>query len=77
MKPVVFHNKQRIIGSTDLRSLHRIITERSELNKKQTETENIESWKLFSEKLSTLQLESKKVQQMLEDILNHFNIPKS
>ena len=71
-----FPNKQHNFGSTDLQSLKRFITEKSERNKKQEETELVENWNLFAQKLSALQLESKKMQQMLENIMTHLSIPK-
>jgi hypothetical protein len=73
----LFPNKKKNISSTDLRSLKRIITEKRERNKKEKTNEHDENWKLFSEKLSTLQSESKEMQQMLKKILTHFNIPES
>jgi len=71
-----FPNTQHFIGSTDLRSLKRIITEKRERNKKQEETEHVESWKLFAEKQSMLQIQSEKTQQMLEKIMTHLKIPE-
>jgi len=76
-RPIEFSpNKDHIIGSTELRSLKRIITEKRERNKKQEETEFVENWNVFAEKLSTLQLESIKVQQMLENIMTHLEVPE-
>jgi len=70
-------NKEHIIVSTELRSLKRIITEKREKNKKQEETEHVENWKLFAEKLSTLQIQCEKMQQMLAEIKSHLNNPES
>jgi len=69
-------NKQHVIGSTELRSLKRIITEKREKNKKQEETEHVENWNLFAEKLSTLQIQCEKMQQMLKEIKSHLIIPE-
>jgi hypothetical protein len=73
---VLFPNRKKDIGSTLLRSLKCIITEKRQRNKKEKTKENDETWKLFSEKMSALQLESEKVQQMLRKILTHLNIPE-
>jgi hypothetical protein len=72
----LFPNKEKDIGSTLLRSLHRIITEKRERNKKKKTNELDEIRKLFSEKMSTLQLQCEKVQQMLNKILTHLDIPE-
>jgi len=72
----LFANNEKYIESTDLQSLPRIITEKPEGNKEEKKIEHVEKWKLFSEKLTTLQSQSEKMQQMLEKILTHLNIPK-
>jgi ankyrin repeat protein len=72
----LFLNKKKNIRSTDLRSLQRIINEKREKNKKEKTVEYVENWKLFAEKLSTLELESKETRQMLKKILTHLNIPE-
>jgi len=74
--PVLFPNKAHIIGSTDLQSLKRIITEQRERNKKQEETEPVENWNMFTEKLSALQTQGASLQKMLETVMTHFKIPK-
>ena len=72
----IFPNKEKYIGSTDLQSLHCIITEKRERNRKEKAIEHVENWNLFSEKLSKLQSQSEKMQQMLEKILTHLKIPE-
>jgi ankyrin repeat protein len=74
---VIFPNKEKDIGSTDLRSLQRIITEKRERNKKEKRIEQVEYWKLFAEKQSTLQVQCEEMQQMLKKILTHLNISES
>jgi ankyrin repeat protein len=73
---VLYPNKTNNIGSTDLRSLQCIITEKRENNKKGKTVEHAENFKFFSEKFSALELQSEKMQQMLEKILTHLNIPE-
>jgi hypothetical protein len=73
----LFPNMKKNIRSTDLRSLERIITKKRERNKKEKTNEHVENWKLFSEKLTILQLESKEMQQMLKKILTHLDISES
>jgi uncharacterized membrane protein len=73
---VLFPNKMKNIGSTVLRSLQYIITEKRERNKKEKTNKHVETRKLFSEKMSTLQLQSEKVERMLNKILTHLNIPE-
>jgi len=70
----IFPNKMKNIGSTELRFLQRIISEKSERNKKGKRTEQVEYWKLFAEKQSTLQLQCEEMQQMLKKILTHLHI---
>jgi hypothetical protein len=70
-------NKKKHTSSTDLRSLQRIITEKRERIKKEKTIEHVENWKLFAEKLTTLELQSEKMEQMLEKILAHLNIPET
>jgi len=74
---VLFPNKKKNISSTDLRSLLSNITEKRERNKKEKMNEHVENWKLFAEKLSTLQSESKEMQKMLKRILTHLDIPET
>jgi hypothetical protein len=76
VKDELFPNKTNNIGSTDLGSLKRIITEKREKNKKEKRNGHVENLKLFSEKLSTLQLESEEMRRMLKKILTHLDIPE-
>jgi hypothetical protein len=73
---VLFPNKKKNIRSTDLRSLQSIITEKRERNKKGKTVEHVENWQLFTEKLTTLELQSEKMEQMLKKMLTHLNIPE-
>jgi len=88
---VLYPNKKNNIGSTELESLQRIINEKRERNKKEKTIEHVKDWTLFSEKLSTLQLESaemrqklstlqlqsEEMRQILKKIMTHFNISES
>ena len=85
---VLYPNKTNNIRSSSLQSLQRIINEKRQRNKKEKATEHVEDWTLFSDKLSTLQLESaemrqklstlqlqsEEMRQILKKIMNHFNI---
>ena len=75
-KYVLYPNMMSNIGSTDLQSLQRFITEKRERNKKGKKIEYVENWKLFEEKQSTLQTQCEKMQQMLNKIMTHLNIPE-
>jgi len=74
---VLFPTNPLVIKPTDLQYFQRIIKEKRERNKKQEETEYVENWKLFAEKQSTLQIQCEKMQQMLENIMTHLNIPET
>ena len=65
---VLYQNKTNNIRSSGLQSLQRIINEKLERNKKEKTTEHVEAWTLFSEKLSTLQLESAEMRQKLSTL---------
>jgi hypothetical protein len=60
------------ISSIDLLPLKRFITEKSERNEKEKTIEHVENWKLFTEKLSTLE----EMRQMLKEILTHLKLPE-
>jgi hypothetical protein len=75
-KYVLYPNKTNNIASIDLGSLKPIITEKRERNKKEKRNEHVENWKLFTEKLTALESQSKKMQLMLGKILTHLNIPE-
>jgi len=68
----LFPKKEKIIGP----SLQSIVNEKLERNKKEKTIDNVENWKLFTEKLSTLESDSKETRQMLKKILTHLNIPE-
>jgi len=70
----VFSKKTNIMGSTDLQRFQRIVNEQRERNKKQEETEPVENWNMFAEKLSALQTQGASLQKMLESVMNHFEI---
>jgi ankyrin repeat protein len=76
-KYVLYPNKTNNTGSIDLVSLKTLINEKRERIKKEKRNEHVENWKLFTEKLATLQLQSKKIQQMIGKILTHLEIPES
>ena len=85
---VLYQNKTNNIRSSGLQSLQRIINEKRERNKEEKTTEHVEDWTLYSEKLSTLQLESaemrqkpftlqlqsEEMRQILKKTMTHFNI---
>jgi type II secretory pathway component PulF len=73
----LYPNKANDVRSTELRFLQRTITEKLEKKKKEEMIEHVENWELFSEKLSTLQLESKEMKKMLKEILTHLKFPKN
>jgi len=76
VKDELFPNKTNKIKSTDLGSLKRIINEKREKNKKEERNEHVENWKLFTEKLTTLQSKSEEMRQDLKKIMTHLNIPE-
>jgi hypothetical protein len=70
-------NTMKNILSTDRQTLQIYITEKRKRNKKEKTTEHVEDWELFTEKLSTLHLQTEEMRQMLNKILTHLNIPES
>ena len=71
---VLYPNRPNQLGPTELRSLLHIITKKREPSEKEASIEHLENWILFTEKLSTLQLQYEEMRKILMKILTHLDI---
>ena len=69
---VLYPNRPNQLGPTELRSLLNIITKKRKPSEKETSIE--ENWSLFTEQLSTLQLQSEEMRKILMKILTRLDI---
>jgi len=71
---VLYPNRPNQLGTTELRSLLRIITKKRKPSEKEKSIEHLENWSLFTEQLSTLQLQYEEMRKILMKILTHLDI---
>jgi hypothetical protein len=69
MEEVIYPNGKNIIGSAAVLSLLRIISEKTKLCEKETSASLPVKWLMFTEKLSELEYEQKRLEKKLDSIL--------